>query len=70
MESIKFNYRPDVAVKAIDTMVEQNANDPECKPEQRKIFEDMRTLVHLGLSILSEEPLKTGPANPGNNKKS
>lgn len=70
MEPLKFNYRPDVAVKAIDTMVEQNANDPECVPEQRKIFEDMQTLVHLGASMLCEEPLKTDPANPGNNLKS
>lgn len=70
MEPIKFNYRPDVAVKAIDTMVEQNANDPECEPKQRKIFEDMQTLVHLGFSTLSKEPLKTGPAIPGNNQKS
>lgn len=70
MEPLKFNYRPDVAVKAIDTMVEQKANDPECVPEQRKIFEDMQTLVHLGMSCLSKEPSKTDPANPGNNLKS
>lgn len=70
MKPIEFNYRPDVAVKAIDTLVEQNANNPECKPEQRKIFEDIRTLVHLGLSRLKDEPLKTGPAKPGKNQKS
>lgn len=70
MEPIKFNFRPDIAVKAIDTMVEQNADNPEVTPEQRKIFEDMQTLVHLGLLTLSKKPLKTGPAIPGNNQKS
>lgn len=70
MGLIKFNYRPDVAVKAIDTMVEQNAKNPETRPEQRKIFEDIRTLVHQGMKTLASEPLKNRPGDSGKQKKS
>lgn len=70
MKILTFNFRPDVAEKAIDTIVEQIQKDSEAPEEHRKLYEDIKTLVHFGASTLQKEPLKTVPAEPGNNKKS
>lgn len=61
-QPIVFNYRPDVAIKLIDAIVEANAKDDNCTEQQRKAYEDLQKLVHLGAQCLT-----IGPAAPGNN---
>lgn len=69
MNPINFNYPPNIAVSFIDDMVERANNDPNAKPVQRAIFEDIKTLVHLAMQHLMPEP---APAHGGtvDNKKS
>ena len=64
-QPIVFNYRPDVALKLIDVIVETNAKDDGCTESQRKAYEDLQKLAHLGAQCLT-----SGPADPGNVKNS
>lgn len=65
MKQIKFNYRPKIATEFIDNLVAKSKNDPEATDEMRKVYEDVRTLVHLGFGIL-----QPAPGGTGDNKKS
>lgn len=69
MNPIKFNYRPDIAASYVDAMVERVNNDPEAKPEQRAIFDDIKTMVHFAMEHLM--PLQaTAPGGTGKQQKS
>lgn len=61
MKPVTFNYNPKVALQAIDAMVEKNQADKESTEQQKKVFEDIKTLAHLGAQCLSKEPI-SGPA--------
>ena len=69
MEPIKFNYPPDVAVKYIENIVEKAKTDPQISDQQRAVFEDIQTLVHLAQTILM--PVQApAPGGTGKNIKS
>lgn len=54
--TIVFNYKPELAVKAIKHMANECAKDPATTQMQRKVFEDIVTLVELGVKSLAPQP--------------
>lgn len=57
MKPIQFNYNPKVALNSIDKIVEQCKADKEATAELKKVYEDIKTLAHLGAKCLSKEPI-------------
>lgn len=65
MKPIQFHYNPKVALKFIDKIVEQCKADKEETAEMKKVYEDIKTLAHLGAKCLSKEPIND-PTESGN----
>lgn len=56
MKTIEFNFDPKYAVQAMNQLLENVKSDTKSDGTERRLYEDMKTLVDLGYSILHKNP--------------
>lgn len=60
MEPILLNYPPQVAEQAVDGMMQQAEQDPNCDENKKAIFKDVQILVKFAISQLLPLPAPSG----------